>query len=49
MLDKEKRRAEYVAKAKEAKEIAAKSKDKETREKWARIAEAYRGLAASGT
>lgn len=45
MPDKEQRRAEYLAKAKEAEEIVERSKDKETREKWARIAEAYRGLA----
>jgi hypothetical protein len=45
MLDKEKRRAEYLAKAKEAKETAEKLADKETREQWERIAEAYLGLA----
>jgi hypothetical protein len=45
MLDKEKRRAEYLAKAKEAKETAEKLNNKEAREHWERIAEAYLGLA----
>jgi hypothetical protein len=45
MFDKEERRAEYLAKADEAKEKAAKSNRPEDREKWERIEAAYRGLA----
>jgi len=45
MCDREKRRAEYLAKAEDAKGKAAKSKRSEDREKWERIAAAYRGLA----
>jgi 23S rRNA A1618 N6-methylase RlmF len=45
MPDREKRRVEYLAKAKEAKEIAWKFMDKESREQWERIAEAHLGPA----
>ena len=45
MLDTETRRAQYLAKAKEAKEIAEKFKNKESREQWERFVVAYLELA----
>jgi hypothetical protein len=45
MLDNEMRRAQYLAKANEAKEIAEKFKNKESREQWERFAVAYLELA----
>jgi hypothetical protein len=45
MIDREKRRAEYLAKAAQAEEMAANAKTQQDREKWERIAQAYRGLA----
>ncbi len=47
MLNYEERQARYLAKALEAKTMAAKSQTPEDREKWVRIADAYLGLAQS--
>jgi hypothetical protein len=44
-LDKEKRRADLLAKAKDAEEQAAKAKEPSVRNAWLRIAENYRVLA----
>lgn len=44
-MSKEQRRQEYLAKAKEAEEHAAKAVDTYTRESWERIALGYRELA----
>jgi hypothetical protein len=44
-MDGEQLRSEYLAKAEDAKEKAAKSNRPEDREKWERIEAAFRGLA----
>jgi hypothetical protein len=44
-MTKEKRAAEFLAKAKEAEEQAAQAKSPEAKEAWARIARNYRDLA----
>lgn len=44
-MSKEQRKADYLAKARDAEEQAAKAKDQRTREQWLKIAESYRELA----
>jgi hypothetical protein len=44
-MSKEQRRADYLAKAKDAEDQAAKAKDEQSREQWRKIAESYRELA----
>jgi len=46
-MDFEKQRQEYLAKAKEAEERAASSKDSSQSAAWVRIAEGYRALAGA--
>ena len=42
----EQRKAEYLAKAKEAEEVAEKTKDEQSKAEWLRIAAGYHALAA---
>lgn len=44
-MSKEQRRADYLAKAQDAEEQAAKAKDQVVKERWLKIAESYRQLA----
>jgi hypothetical protein len=46
-VTKEQRREEFLAKAKEAEEMAAKCKEQTLRDNWLNIAESYRQLAKS--
>jgi uncharacterized alpha-E superfamily protein len=45
VMSKEQRRADYLAKAREAEEQAAKVKEQLSRDQWLKIAESYRELA----
>jgi uncharacterized alpha-E superfamily protein len=44
-MSKEQRLADYLAKAKEAEEQAAKVKDQRSKDQWLKIAQSYRELA----
>ena len=44
-MTREQRREDYLAKARDAEEQAAKARDQPTKEQWLKIAESYRDLA----
>ena len=44
-MSRRSRQAHYELKSREAEEMAAKTKDPETRDEWLKIAESYRELA----
>jgi hypothetical protein len=44
LATREQRRREYLAQAEQAEELAAKTKDTDIRDKWLKMAEAYRQL-----